>query len=373
MRSFIRLALILAGVLAASAFVRAQTPPAAGVTNAAGPKIKFDSENYDFGRILVGDPVEHTFRLTNTGDETLVLSSVKPTCGCTAVSATTSSGSFITWSREVAPGQSGIIPIRIETLQFGGQNVIKYVTVTSNDKARPVINLQIHGHVRLPIEVTPSAASFDFTAGTSGNDTRVLKIFNRTDTPLTLFGPRSTTNVFSAVLKTNVPGQEFELTVTAAPPSALTPSLVVSTIHGNILLASSITNQNPLQIGVFETVRPEITLYPPGIQVPAGPLAQALTNPPITIRGNAAPLTLSGPAANVPGVDVSVVPANGQYYLYAVFPKGFQIQPGQNIVVTVNTDNPRFPVLSVPVTPRVGVITGRPAGPPPRRTGLPHL
>ena len=70
MRSFIRLALILAGVLAAAAFVRAQTPPAAGVTNAAGPKIKFDSENYDFGRILVGDPVEHTFRLTNTGDET---------------------------------------------------------------------------------------------------------------------------------------------------------------------------------------------------------------------------------------------------------------------------------------------------------------
>ena len=107
--------------------------------------------------------------------------------------------------------------------------------------------------------------------------------------------------------------------------------------------------------------------------MPTGPLAQALTNPPITIRGNAAPLTLSGPAANIPGVDVSVVPAHGQYYLYAVFPKGFQIQPGQDLVVTVNTDNPRFPVLRVPVTPRVGVITGRPAGPPPRRTGLPHL
>ena len=95
------------------------------------------------------------------------------------------------------------------------------------------------------------------------------------------------------------------------------------------------------------------------------------TNPPITIRGNAASLTLSGPAANVPGVEVSVVPTNGQYNLYAVFPKGFQIQPGQNIVVTVNTDNPRFPVLSVPVTPRVGVITQQPAMPPPRRTGFP--
>ena len=231
-----RLALILAGVLAASACLRAQTPPAAGVTNAAGPKIKFDSENYDFGRILAGDPVEHTFRLTNTGDETLVLSSVKPTCGCTAVSATTSSGSFITWSREVAPGQSGIIPIQIDTLHFGGQNVIKYVTVTSNDKSRPVINLQIHGNVRLPVEVTPSPlASFELTAGVPSNDTRVLKIFNRTEKPLTLFGPQSTTNAFSAVLKTNVPGQEFELTITASPPSVRTPSLVVSTIQGNIL------------------------------------------------------------------------------------------------------------------------------------------
>ena len=128
---------------------------------------------------------------------------------------------------------------------------------------------------------------------------------------------------------------------------------------------------NPLKIDVFETLFPEVTLYPTNIQMPAGPLSQAITNH-ITIRGNRTNLTLSSPAANVPGVEMSVnvIQPDRQYYLRAVFPKGFAIQPGLDILLSVQTDNPQFPVLTVPVTPLPGVINQPPVIPGPARTSV---
>ena len=180
----------------------------------------------------------------------------------------------------------------------------------------------------------------------------MLKILNQTKNPLRLSDPQSTTNAFSAVLKTNVPGQEYELTVKAAPASGLPAAFGSTFIPGAISLQSSFTNLNPFQIAVYETIYPEVTVSPANILLAAGPLPQATTNH-IIIRGNAANLTLSGPGANVPGVDVSlnVITPNRQYYLSVAFPKGFEIQPGQSVAVTVKSNHPRYPVLSIPVMP----------------------
>lgn len=365
----IRFVPALAGALAAAAILRAQTPPAAAAAApASGPAIRFNTENYDFGKILAGDPVKFTFVATNTGNDTLEISGAKGSCSCTVVGEGDAQNAWT--PQKVAPGQTCRIPVEIATGNFGGQAIGKFVTVTSNDKARPVVNLQIRGNVWLPIEVAPPMASFTFIPGATNENSQALKIFNRMESPLALSDPQSTTNAFSAVLKTNITGQEFELTVTAAPASGLTPTFGMTIIQGSILLTSSAPGMTPLKIGVFETLYPEVTVYPTNLQMPAGPLPRAATNH-ITIRGNSADLTLSGPAANVPGVDVSVnvIQPNRQYYLSAVFPKGFDFQPGRDIVLTVKTDNPRFPVLSVPVTP-VPVINSRPPVPPPRRTSV---
>ncbi|MBI5183543.1 MAG: DUF1573 domain-containing protein [Nitrospinae bacterium] len=42
-----------------------------------GAKIRCEEESYDFGEIKQGDKVSHTFTFTNTGDEVLVLKSVR--------------------------------------------------------------------------------------------------------------------------------------------------------------------------------------------------------------------------------------------------------------------------------------------------------
>jgi hypothetical protein len=371
MKSFFRFALILTGAFAATACLRAQAPPpSAAATNEAGPRIRFNTENYDFGKILAGDPIKYTFVATNTGDDTLQISNAKGSCSCIVVGEASAKNA---WTLQtVAPGQTCRIPVEIATSNYGAQTMIKSVTVTSNDKARPLVNLQIHGQIWLPIEVRPLMAVFNLVPGTATTTTQILKIFNRMETPLTLSDPQCNTNAFSIVLKTNVAGQEFELAVTAAPPSNLPPSFTTTLILGEISLQSSAPTMNPLKIGVQESIYPEIFVYPPGIQLPAGPLAQAMTNH-VVIRGNTTNLILSDPGANFPGVEmtVSVIQTNRQYYLSVVFPKGFEAGTNRNAVLTVKTDLPGFPVLSIPVTPMRGVIASRPqAVPPPRRTSI---
>ena len=165
------------------------------------------------------------------------------------------------------------------------------------------------------------------------------------DTPLELWGsPKSTTNAFSVVLKTNVPGQEFELTITSAPIDHLPASLSMIVIQGEISLKSSATNKNPLIVPVFETITPEISIYPPNIQLPSGPLTQALTNR-LTIRGNTANLALSDPVVNAPGVhaSITVMQTNRIFSIAVAFPQGFEARPGQNVTLTLKTDNPAFP------------------------------
>ncbi|MGA2544117.1 MAG: DUF1573 domain-containing protein [Verrucomicrobiota bacterium] len=371
MKSLIRFALILGGTLAASPCLRAQAPPAAAAaTNNSGPRIQFNTEDYDFGKILSGDPIKYTFVATNRGDETLEISNARGSCSCTVVGEGSARNAWTL--QKVAPGETCRIPVEIATASFGAQTIAKSVTVTSNDKARPTVNLQIHGKIWVPIEVSPATVFFNLVPGTASNDTQVLKIFNRMETPLTLSDPQCTTNAFSVVLKTNVAGRGFELAVTAALLSNLPPSFGATLIQGGISLKTSVPTMNPLKIGVFETIYPEITVYPASIQLPAGPLAQASTNH-VTIRGASRDLILSDPGANVPGVEmtVNVIRTNRQYYLSVLFPRGFEARTNQSAVLTVKTDNPDYPVLSIPVRPMSGVIINRPpAVPPPGRTSV---
>jgi len=355
----IRLALILAGSAAWPACLRAQTAggafaapaaPAALSSNSLGPRIQFNIETCQAGTNFAGDPIHHDFLVTNTGDEMLVLSDVKPGCPCTTVGGTTP-GSATTWTHLIAPGQTGVVPILVDTSNLRGP-IDKAVTVNSNDRKRPAVALQIIGFVTLPIEISPQpSAYFSIVPGSTNRSVQVLKIVNRMDAPLSLSDPQSTNNAFSAVLKTNVPGREFELTVTAAPPAPLNGSLSLTTVQGQISLKSSATNKNPLTIPVYETVSPEITIFPLNIQLPVGSLTQPLTSH-VSIRDNIADFTLTDAAVNVPGVNVSTImmQTNRIYVLTVTFPQGFAIQPGQGAALTVKTDNPRFPLLTIPVT-----------------------
>src|ERR1041384_7113840 len=48
-----------------------------------GPAITWEKSTYDFGDIVQGEKVEHTFKFTNTGNQPLIITNIQVTCGCT--------------------------------------------------------------------------------------------------------------------------------------------------------------------------------------------------------------------------------------------------------------------------------------------------
>ena len=98
-------------------------------------EFKFNEEKHDFGKIPQGTPVTTIFEFTNVGKEPLILTDVKPTCGCTIADYT---------KTPVKSGEKGIIKITYNAAAVSPFN--KTIVVTSNAKT-PTKYLNIVGEV----------------------------------------------------------------------------------------------------------------------------------------------------------------------------------------------------------------------------------
>lgn len=99
------------------------------------PEFKFNEEKHDFGKVAQGTPVTTVFTYTNVGVEPLILTEVKPTCGCTIADYT---------KTPVKKGESGKITITYNAAVVGP--FTKTIVVTSNAKT-PQKYLNIIGEV----------------------------------------------------------------------------------------------------------------------------------------------------------------------------------------------------------------------------------
>ena len=46
--------------------------------NTQGPRIRFEENNFDWGEVLQGATIDHTYRFRNVGDSVLRITQVKP-------------------------------------------------------------------------------------------------------------------------------------------------------------------------------------------------------------------------------------------------------------------------------------------------------
>ena len=308
--------------------------PAAPATNAIGPKLKFETPLYDFGKVQSGTPVKHTYTFTNIGDEALEIKSVQPQCGCTAAND---------WTKRVEPGQTGTIAIQFNSANYNG-GVLKNVTVTSTDRTQPQTVIQLKGTLWKPIELNPIYAVLNIGPDTEKASTTV-RVINNTDEPLTLSSPECNNRNFGVEIETNKPGKEFVLTVSTLPP------LTQGTISGQVSVKTSSTNAPVLTFSAIAIIRPPVVVAPPQIMLPQGPLPNVLTNS-FTIQNDSTnALKLSDAAVSVKGIDVEIKETQpGRLFTALVaFPKGFQTTPGQPVTVTIKSSNPRLPLIKVPV------------------------
>jgi len=130
------------------------------------PRIQFAATEFDFGKLKAGDVIKHAFVFTNTGTATLEITDVRPSCGCTTA------GSY---DRQVAPGQTGSIPLQFNSTGFNGE-LGKVVTVICNDPAQSSLILRIKGTVWIPVEVTPATVVFKISSDSEVRETRSARI-----------------------------------------------------------------------------------------------------------------------------------------------------------------------------------------------------
>lgn len=98
--------------------------------------VEFPETQYEFGKTEEGSKVAHTFEVKNTGEEPLILTYVRASCGCTTPR----------WSREpIQPGETGSIDVVFNSSgKRGMQN--KTITVVGNFQPRPMV-LRLRGEV----------------------------------------------------------------------------------------------------------------------------------------------------------------------------------------------------------------------------------
>lgn len=90
--------------------------------------IAISEDTFDFGVIKKGEVKHHTYEITNTGTNPLIISEVKPGCGCTIPEFT---------KDPILPGQKGKITLKFESEGFDGV-VHKTAEVFANVAKAPI-------------------------------------------------------------------------------------------------------------------------------------------------------------------------------------------------------------------------------------------
>lgn len=91
--------------------------------------IALSESAFSFGKLKKGDHVEHVYEVTNTGENPLIISQVKPGCGCTVPDYT---------HEPILPGKKGQITLKFDSSNFDG-TVQKQAEVYANVEKAPII------------------------------------------------------------------------------------------------------------------------------------------------------------------------------------------------------------------------------------------
>ncbi len=103
------------------------------------PKIEFEKDFHDFGKIIQGEKVTYAFKFKNTGKSLLLISNVSTSCGCTVTDFP---------KEPIKPGESGKIDVSFDSEgRRGPQN--KTATVMANTQPNSTM-LRIQAIIVLP-------------------------------------------------------------------------------------------------------------------------------------------------------------------------------------------------------------------------------
>jgi hypothetical protein len=118
----------------------------AGLSEAGGPKIKFEKLSHDYGKVSSGQSVSAEFEFRNEGDATLKIENLTASCGCTKA---------VEGKKEIPPRGTAKISAQFDTIGMKAGRKQKTIFVKTNDPVTPVVKLTLYADVVKEINVTP--------------------------------------------------------------------------------------------------------------------------------------------------------------------------------------------------------------------------
>lgn len=201
----------------------------------AVPALVVERLDHDFGEIVQGAEITHTFRFHNAGDQVLEIGQLRSSCGCTAALLTT---------RRLAPGAMGELKLTFNSHGFRGA-VQKTVTFETNDPKHSAATFSLRGRVKAELFLQPQRINW----GTVKKNTPLsaeLEVINNSTQTITLQVPEVTSAGIESELSSLIiePGKRAQLKVSAEFP------VNKKRLAGYIIINSDFPNLPQLKIPV---------------------------------------------------------------------------------------------------------------------------
>jgi hypothetical protein len=127
----------------------------------------FAEKTHDFGSVVRGPTLTHSYRITNTTATPLHISGVRVSCGCTTASAL---------AADIAPGQSTEIVAQMDTRRFIGPKTVT-IYVQFDRPQWDEVRLTISANGRDDLAITPDSLAFGTVAhGSTPSKTSTVTI-----------------------------------------------------------------------------------------------------------------------------------------------------------------------------------------------------
>ena len=176
----------------------------------AQPKVDvIGGTNLDFGNLYTGNTYKQNVTLRNIGTDTLIVTNVSASCGCT--------GTLMT-NDHIVPGDSGVLSITFNPSRFGGK-VEKAVTFDVNDTTKGHVRVVFKANVIKVVEVSPEYLMFRITQDSTGYGSVTIKNIGQDSIHILSAMPSSDDIQVTFSKNAIQPGGEREIEVSFKPKS----------------------------------------------------------------------------------------------------------------------------------------------------------
>ena len=192
----------------------------------------------NFGDIYT-PTAERFLTLKNIGTDTLIISGVSTSCGCTAA---------LVSNDHIAPKESGTVSIRFDAKRFSGP-VVKAVSWNTNDSTHKHVNINFTANVIKSLECDPEY--FFFSTTIDSTEVKTVTIQNSSSRTIHIHSVTPSSNFISVTLSDTElePNEEATLTGTIHPTEA-------GTVRGSIEIATDFSLYPKVSVGFFAYTKP---------------------------------------------------------------------------------------------------------------------